>query len=100
MSLPALCDLGAFLVLSHFSLLINPSLSPCSFDAGDGVAALILSSKKLYRWGSVIVIWTTRALESPSGEMKGCKTAKSPHTQFSEQHETSEGIPAKKDEVH
>lgn len=56
MSLPALCNLGAFLVLSHFSLLINPSLSPCSFDAGDGVAALILSSKKLYRWGSVIVI--------------------------------------------
>ncbi|KAI3363687.1 hypothetical protein L3Q82_001311 [Scortum barcoo] len=38
MTLPPLCDLGAFLVLSHFSLLINPSPSRCGFDAADGLS--------------------------------------------------------------
>lgn len=46
-TLPPLCDLGAFFVLSHFSLLINPSPSRCGFDAADGRAVLILSPKKL-----------------------------------------------------
>lgn len=46
-TLPPLCDLGALFVLSHFSLLINPSPSRCGFDAADGRAVLILSPKKL-----------------------------------------------------
>lgn len=68
-----------FFVLSHFSLLINPSPSRCSFDAADGRAVLILSPKKLQRWGTVIVMGTTRAPENPGGEMRGCKTGESPH---------------------
>lgn len=64
-TLAPLCDLGAFLVLSHFSLLINPSLTRCGFDASDGGAVLILSPKKLSRWGTVIVMGTTRAMEEP-----------------------------------
>ena len=82
MTLPPLCDLGAFLVLSHFSLLINPSPSRCGFDAADAGAVLILSPKTLQRWATVIVMGTTRALENPSGEMRECETV-----------HASEGIP-------
>lgn len=55
-----------FVLLSCFSLLINPYVSRWGFDAGDGTAVPILSLQKLWKCHTVVVKGTTRSEGNPS----------------------------------